>query len=102
MKKKDQQGYDVTAPITFSDDHVALDIPEDGTQTKNGWEILPLQKTHVSLNHCMYMVLFFCASLCVKQRGDVQLNFQSVMAIQCIMQLLMKCTMNGGSKTPFY
>lgn len=58
MKRKYEQEYDIAPPITFSDDHVALDIPEDGTLTKNGWEILPVQKTHVSLKYCIYRLLF--------------------------------------------
>ena len=48
VKRKYQQEYDIAPPITFSGDHVALDIPDDGTQTNNGWEIVPLHKTDVS------------------------------------------------------
>ena len=48
VKRKYQQEYDIAPPITFGGDHVALDIPDDGTQTDNGWEIVPLQKAHVS------------------------------------------------------
>ena len=48
VKRKYQQEYDIAPPITFADDHVALDIPDDGTQTNNGWEIVPLHKTDVS------------------------------------------------------
>ena len=48
VKRKYQQEYDIAPPITFAGDHVALDIPDDGTQTDNGWEILPLQKARVS------------------------------------------------------
>ena len=49
VKRKYQQECDIAPPITFAGDHVTLDIPDDGTQTDNGWEILPLQKAHVSL-----------------------------------------------------
>ena len=48
VKRKYQQEYDIAPPITFDGDHVALDIPDDGTHTDNGWEIVPLQKTDVS------------------------------------------------------
>ena len=47
VKRKYKQEYDIAPPITFGGDHVALDIPEDGTHTNNGWEIVPLQKTEV-------------------------------------------------------
>ena len=48
VKRKYQQEYDIAPPITFAGDHVALDIPDDGTQTNNGWEIVPLHKADVS------------------------------------------------------
>ena len=47
-KRKYQQEYDIAPPITFGGDHVALDIPDDGIRTENGWQIVPLQKAHVS------------------------------------------------------
>ena len=47
-KRKYEQEYDIAPPITFDGDHVALDIPDDGIQIENGWQILPLQKAHVS------------------------------------------------------
>ena len=47
-KRKYQQEYDIAPPITFGADHIALDIPEDGVQTDNGWQIVPLQKAQVS------------------------------------------------------
>ena len=47
-KRKYQKEYDIAPAITIDGDHVALDIPEDGTQTVNGWEILPIHKAHVS------------------------------------------------------
>ena len=47
-KRKYQQEYDIAPPITFGADHIALDIPEDGIQTDNGWQIVPLQKAQVS------------------------------------------------------
>ena len=46
-KRKYQQEYDLAPPITFGTDHIALDIPDDGIQTNNGWEIVPLQKPQV-------------------------------------------------------
>ena len=46
-KRKYQQEYDIAPPITFGADHIALDIPEDGIQTNNGWEIVPLQNPQV-------------------------------------------------------
>ena len=63
VKRKYQQEYDIAPPITFAGDHVALDIPDDGTQTDNGWEIVPLQKARVSstgLRHCMEDLLMCC------------------------------------------
>ena len=48
-KRKYQQEYDIAPPITFDGDQVALDVPEDGTKTDNGWEIVPVQKAHASV-----------------------------------------------------
>ena len=48
VRRKYQQEYDIAPPITFGGDHIALDIPDDGAQTDNGWEIKPLHKAHVS------------------------------------------------------
>ena len=48
-KRKYKQEYDIAPAITFDGDRVALDIPDDGTQTDNGWEIVPVQVAHVSL-----------------------------------------------------
>ena len=50
MKRKYQQECDITSPITFAGDHIALDIPDIGVQTDNGWEIVPVHKAHVSSN----------------------------------------------------
>ena len=47
-KRKYQQEYDIAPPITFGDDHVALDIPDDGVHTGDGWEIVPVHKAYVS------------------------------------------------------
>ena len=55
VKRKYKQEYDIAPPITFGGDHVALDIPDDGTHTDSGWEIVPLQKTEVRPR--MYQVL---------------------------------------------
>ena len=57
VKRKYQQEYDIAPPITFAGDHVALDIPDDGTQTDNGWEIVPLHKTDVSSRMCKVLEL---------------------------------------------
>ena len=46
-KRRYQQEYDIAPAITFDGDHVALDIPDDGT-TVNGWRIVPVHKAHVS------------------------------------------------------
>ena len=48
MKRKYQQEYDIAPAITFDGGRVALDIPDDGTQTDNGWEIVPAYKAQVS------------------------------------------------------
>ena len=48
MKRKYKQEYDIAPEITFNGDRVALDIPDDGTQTENGWEIVPVHKANVS------------------------------------------------------
>ena len=50
VKRKYRQEYDIAPPITFDDDRIALDIPDEGVQTDNGWEIVPAQKLHVSSN----------------------------------------------------
>ena len=47
VKRRYQQEYDIAPPITFGSDQVSLDIPDDGTKTGNGWEIVPVHKTHV-------------------------------------------------------
>ena len=49
VKRKYQQEYDIAPEITFDGDHIALDIPDDGAKTDNGWEIVPVHKAHVSL-----------------------------------------------------
>ena len=49
VKKKFQQKYDIAAEITIASDCLALNIPDDGISTDNGWEIVPSQKAHVSL-----------------------------------------------------
>ena len=41
VQRKYQQDYDIAPPITFGNDHITLDIPEDGAETKNGWRIVP-------------------------------------------------------------
>ena len=41
VQRKYQQNYDIAPPITFGDDNITLDIPEDGAQTSNGWRIVP-------------------------------------------------------------
>ena len=48
VQRKYMQEYDIAPTITFGGDHIALDIPEDGVQTDNGWVIVPLHKPHVS------------------------------------------------------
>ena len=50
VKRKFQPEYDIARPITFAGDHIALDIPDDGTETDNGWEIVPVQEHRVSSN----------------------------------------------------
>ena len=47
VKEKYQQEYDIATEITIDGDRLALDIPDDGTQTDNGWDIVPAQKAHV-------------------------------------------------------
>ena len=47
-KRKYQKEYDIAPEITIDGDRVALDIPDDGTQTDNGWEIVPVHTAHVS------------------------------------------------------
>ena len=48
VSKRKYHEYDIASAIAFSGDRVALDIPADGTQTVNGWEIVPVQKAEVS------------------------------------------------------
>ena len=48
MKRKYHQEYDIAPAITFDDDCVALDIPDTGANTDNGWAIEPAHKAHVS------------------------------------------------------
>ena len=51
VRRKFQQEYDIALPITFGGDHIALDIPDGGVQTDNGWKIIPLQSPCVSLTY---------------------------------------------------
>ena len=48
VKRKYQKEYDIAPEITIDGDRVALDIPDDGTKTDNGWEIVPVHKAHAS------------------------------------------------------
>ena len=48
VKRKYNQEYDIAPTITFGDDHVALDISDDGVRTDSGWEVKPLHKAIVS------------------------------------------------------
>ena len=48
MQRKYQQEYDIAPPITFGNDHITLDIPDDGAETENGWLIVPQYKPVVS------------------------------------------------------
>ena len=50
VNRKFQQEYDIVPPVTFGGDHIALDIPDGGVRTDNGWKIVPLQKPFVSSN----------------------------------------------------
>jgi len=57
LKRKYLQEYDIAPPITFGGDHVALDISDDGTETSNGWRIVPLHRTKVRvINHFLCIV----------------------------------------------
>ena len=47
-KRRYQQEYDIAPAITFEGNCVALEIPEDGTYTDNGWDIVPVHMAHVS------------------------------------------------------
>ena len=49
-RRKYRQEYDIATLITFAGDYIALDIPDDGVQTYNGWEIVPVHKARVSSN----------------------------------------------------
>ena len=62
VRRKYQQEYDIAPPITFGADHVALDIPDDGVQTDNGWEIVPVQRTQVNSSLLAFQLLRRCDS----------------------------------------
>ena len=49
-RREYQQEYDIATPITFGGDRIALDIPDGGVRTDNGWEIVPVHMAHVSSN----------------------------------------------------
>ena len=53
VKRRYQQEYDIAPPITFGAERVSLDIPDDGTKTDDGWEIVPVHKTHVNLSRIL-------------------------------------------------
>ena len=48
VKRRYQQEYDIALEITFDGDCLALDIPNVGAKTDNGWEIVPVHKAQVS------------------------------------------------------
>ena len=50
VKRKYRLQYERATPITFAGEHIALDIPDDGVHTDNGWEIKPPHRLHVSSN----------------------------------------------------
>ena len=54
VQRKYQQEYDIAPPITFANDHIALDIPEDGAETSNGWRIVPQYIPMVSRSEKSY------------------------------------------------
>ena len=56
VKRKYQQEPGIAVPITFDGDRIALDIPGDGVQTDNGWEIIPLNYPCVSSRTYSYKV----------------------------------------------
>jgi len=58
VKEKYQQEYDIATEITIDGDRLALDIPDDGTQTDNGWDIVPAQNAHVSLQQSKNLQYF--------------------------------------------
>ena len=62
VRRKYQQEYDIAPPITFGADHVALGIPDDGVQTDNGWEIVPVQRTQVKSSPLAFQLLHRCDS----------------------------------------
>ena len=55
-KRKYRQEYDIAPPITFDGDHIALDIPDGGVQTDNGWKIIPIHRAQVSSRTSSYKV----------------------------------------------
>ena len=62
VKRKYHQEYDIAPPITFGGEHVALEIPDDGIHTDNGWDIVPLQKARVSYwkTYIVSLPAFWC------------------------------------------
>ena len=80
VKRRYQQEYDIAPPITFGAERVSLDIPDDGTKTDDGWEIVPVHKTHVNLSRilmCMCMLVsteFFNLSFPVSNDDSVFLT----------------------------
>ena len=57
-KRKYQQEYDIAPPFTFDGDQVALDIPDVGAITENGWAIEPVYKAQVSPSRKLHFKLF--------------------------------------------
>ena len=60
VKEKFQQEYDIAPSIAFDGDRIALDIPDDGVVTDNGWNIVPLSRAQVSSRTYSYIHLLTC------------------------------------------
>ena len=61
VERKYQREYERSSPIAFGAcaDRVTLNIPDDGTNTDNGWEIVPIHKAHVSPWRCNVSLLIW-------------------------------------------
>jgi len=75
VNRKYQKDYGIATPLTFDGDHVALDIPNDGVETNNGWRIVPLHMAKVRILNQLPFIL--CSELQARELSNSVVNLGS-------------------------
>lgn len=68
VKRKYRQEYDIAPSLTFDGDHVALDIPDDGVETNDGWRIVPFHMAKVRIIKQLPFIL--CSELQARELNN--------------------------------